>query len=141
MECSTQSRPAYLLAYGLAVLAALSLAFAAFMGALWRVWLSEPEFSYGVLIPFFVAYLLWDRRAQFRHKRSSGQSSGMALVVAGSSLQVLGSLSGTLIISGIALVITLIGIVDCLWGAGCVRVVWLPLSLLILMVPVPSYAV
>ena len=121
-------------------LAAL-LPFGSFIAILWRSWLSEPEFSYGILIPLITAYLLWSRRLDLEREKNLGQSYGIGLVLAGCGLQIIGSLSGTLLISGIALVLSLCGIVLYLWGARCLRIALVPLLLLILMVPVPSYAV
>jgi exosortase len=146
VNTSVMDRPAQFIgvlpaAFWLALMTAVLLPFGAFLAALWRIWLSEPEFSYGLLIPLLVTYLLWNRRVQFEQRKTLGQSSGVVVVLAGCGLQLMGSLSGTLIISGIAFVTTLVGIVLYVWGAGCVRVAVLPLALLILMVPVPSYAV
>lgn len=106
-----------------------------------RKWLDEPEFSYGIVIPIIAAYLLWVRRAQLREQRIAGRSTGLAMVLLGCGLQVVGSLSGTLLVSGIALVFTLLGILLYLGGASHFRIAALPVAILILMVPLPSYAV
>jgi exosortase len=120
---------------------AIPVTFSGFLTALLRNWLGVPEFSYGIAIPIITAYLLWARRAQLREQRIAGHSSGLVVVLGGCGLHVVGSLSGTLLVSGIALVLTILGAVLYLWGAGYLRVVGLPVMLLILMVPVPSYAV
>ena len=120
---------------------AVSVAFSGLLTSLLRDWLGGSEFSYGIAIPFITAYLLWVRRAQLREQRTAGHSSGLAIVLFGCGLHVVGSLSGTLLVSGTALVLTVLGIVLYLRGASYVRIVALPVALLILMVPVPSYAV
>ena len=127
--------------YWLGLAVALLLPFGSFLAILWRSWLNDPEFSYGILIPPITAYLLWNRRADLEQEKKPGQSSGLALVLAGCGLQIVGSLSGTLIVSGLALVLTISGIVLYLWGVRCLRIALVPLLLLVLMVPVPSYAV
>jgi exosortase len=93
------------------------------------------------LIPLIVAYLLWNRRIEFQQNKASGNSSGLVVVLAGCGLQLLGSLSGTLFMSGIALVACVIGVVLWVWGSGSAKAVLAPVTILILMVPVPSYAV
>jgi exosortase len=84
---------------------------------------------------------LWIRRAKLSEQRTAGHSSGLAILLLGCGLHVVGSLSGTLLVSGIALVLTILGTVLYLFGASYVRIAALPVALLILMVPVPSYAV
>jgi exosortase len=120
---------------------AIPVTFSGFLTALFRNWLGDPEFSYGIAIPIIVAYLLWVRRAQLSGQRIAGPSSSLTLVLVGCGLNVVGSLSGTLLVSGIALVLTILGTVLYLCGGRYLRIVALPVALLILMVPVPSYTV
>jgi exosortase len=121
--------------------AALLLAYLGFLESLWRAWGNDPEFSFGILIPVLVAYLVWSRREQLEKVAEGFWPGGLVLVVAGCGLQILANMSGTLIFSGIALTITLIGAAAFLWGKACLRVMAGPLALLILMVPLPSYMV
>ena len=125
------------IALGLAIL----LTFGAFLMTLAKNWLRDPEFSYGVMIPIITTYLLWLRRAQLRGLGTVGHGWGLPIVLVGCGLHLMGSLSGTLLVSGIALVLTILGMVVYLWGACSLRIVLLPVALLILMVPVPSYLV
>src|ERR1700758_4095414 len=74
------------------------LPFGSFIATLWRSWLSEPEFSYGILVPLITAYLLWSRRLDLEREKNLGQPYGIGLVLTGCGLQVIGSLSGTLLI-------------------------------------------
>ncbi len=141
MVPSTRAGKSLPAGYWLVLAAAVLLPFGSFIATLWRIWVNEPEFSYGILIPPIAAYLLWNRRIDIEREKKYGQSSGIALVLAGCGLQIVGSLSSTLIVSGFALVLSISGIVLCLWGARCLRIALVPLLLLILMVPVPSYAV
>jgi|SRR5579859_226365 len=125
----------------LGLLIALFLPFSTFLASLCRTWLNDPEFSYGILIPVIAAYLLWTRRLRLAEESKAGHGSGLILVGAGCGLQIAGSLSGTLLVSGIALVLVLMGVLLFLWGGRILRIAIVPLALLILMVPVPSYAV
>lgn len=106
-----------------------------------QTWLHDPEFSFGILVPFIVAYLIWNRRSRLKTEEKVFWPAALAMVLAGCSLQVLGSWGGTLILSGIAFVVTVMGAVAFLWGRRCLRIVAAPLALLIVMVPLPSYVV
>src|SRR5208337_5136049 len=119
----------------------LLFAFGGFLLVLSKTWLGDPEFSYGILIPLIVALLIWGRRARLQKEELSVWSPGLWIAIAGSGLQVLGSMSGSLLLSGIAFTIAVIGITGFLWGRNRLRVVFGPLALLILMVPLPSYLV
>lgn len=118
---------------------ALVLTYAAFLRSLWEIWWRDPEFSYGMLIPPIVAYLVWARRGQGSPGTKAGWSPAVLLVILGCALQVVASFSGTLLLSGLALAVSLIGSVGFIWGRQHLRIMAPPISLLILMVPVPSY--
>jgi len=120
---------------------ALILPFGAFLTGLAKAWLHDPEFSFGILIPILVGYLLWMRREQLRSQVSSGRASGLALAFVGCGLQVLSGMSGSLLVSGAALVVTILGTILYLWGPTSLRIAGAPVALLILMIPLPTYAV
>lgn len=127
----------YALWVGLAL--ALCLMYGAFLKSLWGVWWKDPEFSYGVLIPPIVTYLVWLRRGQGSEARKTGWGPAVLLVIVGCTLQVVASFSGTLLLSGISLAITLMGSVGFIWDREYLGIMAPPIGLLILMVPVPSY--
>lgn len=120
---------------------AFLLPYGAFLSTLWKVWRGDPQFSYGMIVPVIVGYLIWTRRAQLRAQVGAGRNAGLAVVLVGCWLQVLGSLSGVLLISGVALVVALMGTILYLWGPNHLRIVAAPVALLTLMVPLPSYTV
>jgi exosortase len=112
-----------------------------FLKALASVWIRVPEFSYGAVVPVIVGYLLWRRRDQIIAQEESGCLASLGLVFFGCCLQVVASLSGTLLFSGVAFATTLAGMVGFVLGRKRLRIVVAPIALLILMVPLPSYAV
>jgi len=118
---------------------ALILPFVGFFGSLGKTWLVDSEYSYGILIPFLVGYLLWQRHEQLRNQAGSGGASGLALVFVGCGLQILSGLSGSLLVSGVALVVTTLGTVLYLWGKNCAMIAGAPVVMTILMIPLPSY--
>jgi exosortase len=121
--------------------AALFVAFGSFLRALFSAWMHNEEFSYGILIPVIVALMIWWRRNDLEKIEKTGWVLGLWIVVLGCGLQVLASMSGSLLLSGMALTITIIGAVAFLWGREVLGILLAPLVILILMVPLPSYAV
>ena len=121
---------------GLGVLAYLS-----FLTQLFHSWIRDEEYSFGILIPLIVVYLVWNRRTKLLNSEKSSWLPGLILVLVGSGMQVFASRSGTLLLSGVSFVVTVSGIVGYLFGKKRLAVVLGPLLLLILMVPLPSYAV
>jgi exosortase len=112
-----------------------------FLKALASVWIRNPEFSYGAVVPVIVGYLIWKRKDQILTQEESGCVASLGLVIFGCCLQVVASLSGTLLFSGIAFASSLAGIVGFVLGRKRLRIVAAPVALLILMVPLPSYLV
>jgi exosortase len=118
---------------------AILLSYEGVFRSVWSVWSKNTEFSYGALVPLLVGYLIWLRRERLLKVEKAGWTPALVGVIGGCSLQILASFSGTLVLSGLSLALTLIGCVGFLWGLECLRTVTLPLSLTVLMVPVPSY--
>lgn len=128
-------RPALYCAVALAFL----LSYLGTLKTLIQMWLTDSELSYGVLIPAIVGYLIWSRRNKLRAIETQSWPAGLILVVFGCGLQILATRSGTLIFSGLALSISLMGVVGFLWGRRTLAAVALPLAFLIMMIPLPSY--
>jgi len=130
-------RTSFLLLAGL--ISAILLTYGGFFRSLGYVWLKNTEFSYGALVPVLIGYLIWLRRESLRKIERLGWTPAIVGVIGGCGLAILASSSGTLILFGLSLVIVLISIVGYLWGRAFLRAVALPLSLTVLMVPVPLY--
>jgi exosortase len=138
-EIKTEDYTSIALGGVLAVL--VSLSFGGFFRILFQNWIHNEQFSYGILIPPIVGFLIWRRRDKLRAAFPSWWTSGFLIAGIGCGLQILASRSGTLLLSGIAFVAMLIGITGFLWGLDILKICAGPLVLLILMVPLPSYAV
>jgi exosortase len=106
-----------------------------------HAWVHTEEFSYGILIPPLAAHLLWIRRKKVQSMKASAWLPGLLLVLIGCALQVVATLSGVLLVSGVALVTTLLGLIGFLAGKGRLKIALGPVMLLILMVPLPAYVI
>lgn len=124
---------------GLIVLGLFS--FQPLLSNLCTVWLQNEEFSYGIAIPIISVSLIWSRYKKAAATAPSSWTLGLALAFIGCGLQILASMSGTLLLSCCALVLTLLGAVGFLWGKCRVALVAGPVALLILMVPPPTYVI
>jgi exosortase D (VPLPA-CTERM-specific) len=137
---STQSRfspPSYLLIAAAAVLTLLP-----FRNALSNfvdIWNLQPEYSHGLLIPFISAYLIWRRRDELRDMRFTGSWHGMWLIAFGLALWVIGDLATIYWIVQYGFLFALYGVVLALTGGAVFRKLWMPLLILVFMVPLPAF--
>jgi exosortase len=122
-----------------ALIASVSLPFLDFFRELFRDWMSDVTFSYGVMIPFVAAALIWKQRHDLAQASAPACPSALLILLVGSSLRIMGSRSGILLISGLALSLIMVGVAGLLWGRFVMKKLALPLAYLLLMVPLPSY--
>lgn len=107
--------------------------------SLFHTWRTSVEFSYGFLIPPTVAYLIWSRRGPLQTAMKGTWFPGLAISIAGCLLLTLSNLSSNLLLGSLGFAVSSMGAVGYLWGYQCFRIVALPLSLLMLMAPIPSF--
>jgi len=96
------------------------------------------EFSQGYLIPLISVFLIWRRREALQRVEFKGAWSGVAVVLAGLALDVVGRLSALYTIQHIALLIVIAGVVLALAGWEALKLLGAPLGVLIFMVPLPN---
>jgi exosortase len=115
------------------------LPYLSFFGQFFKVWTEDVEFSYGILIPPIVAYLLWLRRERIRSSREGSWITGLAVTTLGCVLLVLAHLTGNLLLCSLAFAVSAAGLVGSISGRDRMRVVAAPLLVLTLAAPIPSY--
>src|SRR5579864_7754304 len=101
--------------------------------------LTMPEYSHGLIIPFIAAFLVWQRRDQIERMPFNGSWVGLVLVLFGAALGAIGKLSTLFTIEHYSVVITLYGLVLALTGWRVFRLLWVPLLILLFMVPLPDF--
>jgi exosortase len=113
-----------------------------YSATLWKLvydWSTDPNYSHGLLIPFVIAFILWNERDSLR-----AAAQGPRLLLGGAlvALALLGVWAGTagaeLFMQRISFVLVLIGIAVYFWGPGIVRPLVVPLILLLLAIPIPT---
>lgn len=101
------------------------------------VWYSDPNYSHGFLIPVISAYLIWDRRDTLKNLAGSPAGYGLAVVLFGLLVFLLGNLAGEYYTMRFSMLIVLAGTIIYSCGMGCLRAVSFPFFFLIFMIPLP----
>jgi len=101
-------------------------------------WYELPDFSHGFLIPFFAAYLLWERRKQIRQVESRPSWTAVPLVLLSLVVLMVGIFGADLFLARISFILLSAGLVWLLAGIQLLRIVGFPIAILILGVPLPA---
>ena len=122
----------------LVILAALIVwAYASTLYHLIGQWYRDSNFSYGFFIPLFSAYVIWEERRRLARLIPRPAWSGLAVLITGLGLLILGQMGAELFVSRSSLLIVLAGIIVLFYGWNLFRAVLFPLAFLQLMVPIP----
>lgn len=100
-------------------------------------WWHNESASHGFLVPVIAGWLVW--RARRRAAAAARPAAwGAAVVAAGLLLYGLGVLAAVEFLPQLSLLVTLAGIVLCVWGPGTLRELAFPYAFLFFMVPWPD---
>jgi exosortase len=103
-----------------------------------RDWYELPDFSHGFLIPFFAAFLLWDKRNEIRATPIAPSWAGISLVVLGLFVLLVGVLGADLFLQRTSFVLLVSGMVWTLLGKAMLGRIKFVLFVLILAIPLPT---
>jgi exosortase len=123
---------------GCVLAACLLLVYAPVLSHLVRQWWDEPDYSHGFLVPLFSAYVLWQRRDRLRRVAPRPSWAGMAILCGSLCVLFIGLLGAELFLERISLLGSIVGLMVWLWGWRMVRAAAFPLTLLIMMIPLPG---
>ena len=118
-----------------ALMAAL---FAEVIADLASEWWTQPESSYGMLVPptaLYIAYLQRKRTFAIPVRRDL---AGLWMVAFGCLVFLMGKLAGEFFLARISIVFVLAGLTWTFWGSGRLRTLAFPFVLLATMVPLPA---
>jgi len=101
-------------------------------------WWDDPNFSHGVFVPLFSAFLVWRKREQLARMRVAPSWRGLPVLIGGLGLLIIGVYGADLFMSRISLLLVLAGIMIYCAGWSFFRAVLFPWALLILMIPLPA---
>jgi exosortase len=101
-------------------------------------WYDLPDFSHGFLIPFFAAFLLWDKRQEIRSTPIAPSWAGLSLIVMGLFELLIGVLGADLFLQRTSFVLLAAGLVWTLFGKAMLGRVKFVLFVLLLAIPLPT---
>jgi exosortase len=102
---------------------------------LWRVWMDNPSYSHGVLIPPVAAALVWVERKTLATLRPSPSILGLPLVGLALLVQLAGIRGDVLILQGDSFILLLLGLILHFGGWPFLRRLAFPVGYLVFMVP------
>lgn len=122
---------------------ALALAFSDGIAAMVEIWNTAEEYSHGPLIPLISLFLIWQKRFEIGalSQRASrhGDWFGVAVLIFGLALNGVGQLATLYVLQQYALVIAIYGVTLSLVGWNTMRLLWAPMLILLLMIPLPAF--
>jgi exosortase len=101
-------------------------------------WWTQPEASYGMLIPPFALYVAYQRRQKTLSIPARYEGRGLLLVICACLVLLTGRLAAEYFLTRSSLVLLLGGLAWTFWGAARLRSIAFPLILLATMVPPPA---
>lgn len=99
---------------------------------------NNDDYSYGLIIPFVSAYIIYQKWPQIQQTPKQPSWWGFLFIIGGLLLNIIGELAADLYVPRISFIVTLSGILILLGGWHLVRLLLFPLLLLVLMVPLPE---
>lgn len=101
-------------------------------------WLTDGNYSHGLLIIPLSAYFAWERRNRVRRLPRQPTVAGLVVVIGGLLLLVAGLLGAELFLSRVSLLVVIGGAVLFVLGWRALWTLAFPISFLLLMIPIPS---
>src|SRR5258707_6347598 len=101
-------------------------------------WSTIPDYSHGPFVPFFAAFLIWDKRKVLKATPIRQTWSGIVLVVFAIMVLILGVYGVELFTARISFIILMTGLIATLFGWAMVRQLRFPLLVLVLAIPFPA---
>jgi exosortase len=98
-------------------------------------WSSDPYYSHGFLVPLLSAYFAWRKRHALQHRKPS--NIGLAILALGLAVHLLAFPWQAHLVSALALVVVLTGLLLYFYGLETMRQMLFPLGFLLLMIPLP----
>ncbi|MBU1191575.1 MAG: VPLPA-CTERM-specific exosortase XrtD [Gammaproteobacteria bacterium] len=109
------------------------------LAAMVQRWDNSEEYGYGYMIPVITLFLIWQRKDKLEAIPFTGSWLGVGLLLVGVLTIVVGQMSAINTVAQYGFVIAVIGAVYAVMGWTAFKVVVVPLLLLFLMVPLPSF--
>jgi exosortase len=122
-----------------AIAAALGVAlFGSTLIGLFRDWWDNPDYSHGLLLPFALAYLLYQKKEKLQALPLQPSIIGLVLVLGALGINLVGYLGAEFFLQRFSFLVFVAGVVWYLWGARHVWEMSFALLLLLFAIPLPA---
>lgn len=105
---------------------------------LFRDWQQLPDYSHGLLVPFILGYLIYDKRKLLPQIEYRPSGWGLALVIASQVMNVIGFLAAEYSLQRFSMVIAIVGAIVYLAGWRMLHALRLVLLIFVLAIPLPE---
>ncbi|OQW65350.1 MAG: hypothetical protein BVN29_10075 [Nitrospira sp. ST-bin5] len=124
-----------------AVLATVSLGYLYFESLvfLFNHWIGSDDYSHGMFVPIISLFLIWQSRHPIAAAGVTGSWWGLAVVIAGLGLYLVGELATLYVLQHFSLWIVLVGLVIGALGLKASRAIIFPLGYLLTSIPLPTF--
>lgn len=101
-------------------------------------WLTDDNYAHGILVPPFIAWLIWSRRDEWARTARRPAMSGLVVAAGGLLMYLVGQAAFEFFLTRQSLLAVLAGSVVFLWGWRHLRLCAFPLALAALAIPLPT---
>lgn len=112
-----------------------------YASVLWKLgfdWWTDDNYSHGLLVPFVIAFIVWQRFDGLREAVGHSRGwLGWLLIGVAAFLLLGGTLASVLFAQRLSLLFMLAGVVVCFFGTLVLRQLFMPFVLLLLAIPIP----
>ena len=123
---------------GWLLLAALGLVYTPSLWHLAKTWWTDPDYSFGLFIPFIVLFFLWRMRDDLRRLPAEPARLGLLLIVGSQIIYLVGYLGAEFFLQGFSLIVLLAGLILAARGWATFRKSSFLLLLFLLSIPLPA---
>jgi exosortase D (VPLPA-CTERM-specific) len=102
-----------------------------------QIW-NRPEYSHGLVIPFIAAFLVWQHRDWLERTPFPGAWAGVIVLLCAVAMNAMGQLASLFMLQRYAALGAMYGLVLALVGGRVFRRLWVPLLVLLFMIPLPE---
>src|ERR1043166_4530334 len=123
----------------MAIAVALGFVYYSVLLKLGNDWWHDENYSHGLLIPFVLAFMLWQGRDRLRDAKSEPWAwIGGAGIAISLSMLWAGTAGAELFVQRVSLVLMLVSVAIYFFGARIIQVLAIPLVLFLLSIPIPQ---
>jgi exosortase D (VPLPA-CTERM-specific) len=101
-------------------------------------WRTDDNTSHGFIVPLFSAFVIWQQRDRLARILTRPSWSGLAALVAGLGVLILGRMGAELFLERSSMLLVLAGVIILLIGWNFFRAVLFPWAFLLMMIPIPT---